>query len=334
MKTKFTPEELIRFINRGYWFSCALSTALDLNLFNILSNSSMTIDQLTKRIRVNYRGLTTLLRFLQAMDLVSKKNNMYSITKISKKFFSVQSKFYLGYESKISKNLWKEFESLTLKVSKGNKINDSRKYFTSLNHSEQKGFLETMHSQGLKSSKIIEKKINLKNKKMLLDVGCGLGTYSVPLLIKQDKLKAVLIDSISVIRYAKKFLIKEKFYKRINFFGIDFFKEIPNFDYDIVLLSKILHDWDDNKCIKLLRNISKVMKLRGTLIIHEEIITNDNSPNFWPAILDLFLFTIMGNAKTRTKKEIEFLLTLTGFKMKKIEKINEYTSIIIATKVK
>lgn len=333
MQIKFNSKDIFRYISTGFWISRAFSTILELGIIDILIKKEHDINDLVKKTKFDKRSLEVLLRFLHIFKLVKIKDSKYHATTLLKKYFLNFKEFKFIDEYKINENLWNRFSLLTNIIKGKIKKSNTEKYFSSLNESEINGFLNTMHQQGIIPSKIICSKAKLKKPKYFLDLGCGLGTYSIPFLQKYPMMNAILVDTSSISKHTEIFMNRYNYGKRVQIISNDFFKMIPNYNYDAILLSKILHDWDDKSCLNLLNKIRSKLNDNGSLIIHEEIILDETNPDFWPVIMDLFLFTVMNSGMTRSKKQISILLKKSGFSISNCFKISNFTSLIIARKL-
>jgi hypothetical protein len=66
----------------------------------------------------------------------------------------------------------------------------------------------------------------------------------------------------------------------------DFFLLVP--EADLYILKHVLHDWDDERCVRVLANCVKAMRIDGRVVLVEAVISEDGSPGLAP-FLDLFL---------------------------------------------
>jgi len=110
----------------------------------------------------------------------------------------------------------------------------------------------------------------------------------------------------------------------------NFFESLPIYA-DTVLLSRVLHDWDDENAIKILKNIYKSVADGGRLLILE-IIVPENSKIDLGITLNFNLLVTVGG-KERTLKDFESILRKADFKIEDVKKGDNIISIIIAEKI-
>ncbi|WP_321389248.1 methyltransferase [Emcibacter sp.] len=103
-------------------------------------------------------------------------------------------------------------------------------------------------------------------------------------------------------------------HERLSGIGGNFFEEVPA-DGDLYLLKLILHDWNDDQCIEILKNIRTAIRPDGTLCIIEILVPDDFTPHGgWMADLNMMALT---GGRERSRKEYEGLLEKGGFRLTK-----------------
>jgi hypothetical protein len=76
-------------------------------------------------------------------------------------------------------------------------------------------------------------------------------------------------------------------------------------------MSLILHDWDDEPSLRILRNIAKAAAPGTRLVIIETVLPTDDSPHF-SKLTDLIML-VMNSGRERTVAEYDSLLDAAGF---------------------
>ena len=77
----------------------------------------------------------------------------------------------------------------------------------------------------------------------------------------------------------------------------DFFKAVPA-GGDVYVLSHIIHDWDENCCLTILRNIHSAMNANGRLLIVEMVLPEGDAPH--PGkMLDILMLVATGGQDVR-----------------------------------
>lgn len=95
----------------------------------------------------------------------------------------------------------------------------------------------------------------------------------------------------------------------------DFFKAVPA-GGDAYVMKWIIHDWDDEKAIAILKNCRSQMQPNGRLIIVDCVVPENNEPDF-SKTFDLNMLVMTGG-KERTAAEFAQLLDAAGFKLLRV----------------
>ena len=104
----------------------------------------------------------------------------------------------------------------------------------------------------------------------------------------------------------------------------DFFGDWATYA-DVVVMARILHDWDDADALRILVRARDSLTRGGRLHIVEMVLP-DGDPS--GALCDLHLLMVTGG-RERTLAEYEDLLVRSGFKLKETKRLNALSSILI-----
>ncbi|HAT9838986.1 TPA: methyltransferase domain-containing protein, partial [Legionella pneumophila subsp. pneumophila] len=112
--------------------------------------------------------------------------------------------------------------------------------------------------------------INFKKVNKLLDVGGGDGTMACTFVKKYPHLKAAVYNLPMSAEMAKKNIESRKLNHRVHVIEGDFIEEdaFP-LGYDLILFTRVLFDWDDQVCRKLLRMAYQALPKNGLVGICE-----------------------------------------------------------------
>ncbi len=116
---------------------------------------------------------------------------------------------------------------------------------------------------------------------------------------------------------------------RVEFASGDFFQSVP-VGADAYMMKHIIHDWDDERCVTILRNIGSVMRPGGRILTIEMVVTPGNEPGF-AKIQDLEMLIAPGG-KERTANEYRDLLAAAGLRLSRIIPTRSPLSIIESVK--
>lgn len=159
----------------------------------------------------------------------------------------------------------------------------------------------------------------------ITDIGGGFGSLLVEILKASPNMTGVVAELPEVLDYVNQTIKKNGLENRMKAVECDFFDEIPG-SADACILSNIIHDWPDEKCITIMKNCRNVLNRDGKLIILEAVIPPGNLFSI-SKLLDLEVF-LMGGGCERSKNEFENLMEQSGFRLSRITDTKENISII------
>jgi hypothetical protein len=128
-------------------------------------------------------------------------------------------------------------------------------------------------------------------------------------------LAGVVFDAPSVVEKSQQFLDEAGVGGRCAAVGGDFFEAVPE-GGDVYTMRWIIHDWDDERSLKILKNIRRVLPENGKLLLVEAIVPPGGQPHF-SKFVDLIMLTMTGG-RERTEHEYEALLAKAGFKLSRV----------------
>ena len=146
----------------------------------------------------------------------------------------------------------------------------------------------------------------------VVDVGGGYGMLLAAILRDNPGAGGILFDVPHVIDAAQGFLSTTGVADRCTSVAGDFFAAVPA-GGDAYVLSQILHDWEDEQCLTILRHIRQVTPAHGKLLVVELVIPPGNEP-FFGKWLDLHMLAIPGG-RERTEAEYRTLFRDAGFEL-------------------
>jgi SAM-dependent methyltransferase len=126
----------------------------------------------------------------------------------------------------------------------------------------------------------------------LLDVGGGTGLYSIALLQRYPQLHATVLDRPEVLKITAEFAATHGVSDRMELVPGDMFaSDLPK-SCDAVLLSNILHDWDEPQCAELIQRCAAALAPDGQFLIHDVFLNDDLAGPLPIALYSAALFTL------------------------------------------
>jgi len=148
----------------------------------------------------------------------------------------------------------------------------------------------------------------------LADIAGGHGFLLSQVLKANPEMRGILFDMEPVIAGADPLLERESVADRVQKVSGDFFTEVPAADGYI--MKHIIHDWEDEKAIQILKSIHSAMNDGGRVLLVEGVIPSGNEPHM-SKVIDLEMLTSTGGLE-RTADEYARLFDAAGFRVSRI----------------
>jgi hypothetical protein len=146
----------------------------------------------------------------------------------------------------------------------------------------------------------------------IVDIGGGQGKLLETILQVNPDIRGTVFDTVSTIQRAKQQFGNNAWGRRCSYVTGDFFTSVPQ-GADAYLLCGVIHDWDDDRAVTILRNCREAMSRSGRVLLVDMIVPDGTSASF-SKLLDLNML-VMNGGRERTIAEFRDLLNASGYKL-------------------
>ncbi|MFG2719005.1 methyltransferase [Streptomyces sp. NPDC048416] len=162
----------------------------------------------------------------------------------------------------------------------------------------------------------------------VVDVGGGRGGLLHAVLRRERALHGVLFDRPDTV--SDHVLDTEEVRGRWSVRGGDFFSSVPS-GGDLYLLKRILHDWSDEECVRILGAVREAATPGTRLLVIDSVLPDNGDPH--PAVeLDIVMMMLV-TGRERTAREFEDLFSRSGFRLNRVLPTPSLPSILEAEAV-
>jgi SAM-dependent methyltransferase len=162
---------------------------------------------------------------------------------------------------------------------------------------------------------------------LIVDVGGGNGEALRRILARFAKARGVVFDREDVVGAIAE---EGRMEGRITVEGGSFFDRVPA-GADVYLLMRVLHNWSDADCARILGNCRTAIASNGRLLVCEQILEPDPSRgDAFLYLIDAQMMTMFGTARERTEAEYSALLAASGFAFRRTIPTASHVSIVEA----
>ncbi|XP_053482743.1 probable bifunctional dTTP/UTP pyrophosphatase/methyltransferase protein [Ictalurus furcatus] len=318
--TEGFPHSIVELLD-GFKASKTLFTASKLGVFDVLSDSGLTVEEVANRIDASLLGTERLLDAAVSLGLLHKlkceNEPVYRNTEQARHFLVSDSPLSLhAYILHCNDMIWPLFTHLESAVREGtnqhertlgkkpeNVIQD----VNSKKDDVMRHFMNAMHSIANVTGKDVATAFNLSRFRTACDVGGCTGAMAYEFTKAHPELSVIVFDLPAVIEMRRHFQSKDQD-SRVSFVAGDFFKDdLPK--ADLYILARILHDWSDEKVHELLSKLSETCT-PGCGLLLSEILLDEERTRPSRALLQALSMT---EGRQRSATEYSNLMKKHGF---------------------
>jgi len=329
------PAQQVLQVATGYIASSALYVALELGVPDHLKGGAMTAAELAAATGANEGALHRILRLLSSLGLFDQTGpRTYALTPASSLlckgvpgsmrdmafFLPDPTHFRIYADLKESARTGRPAAETTL----GKPI---FQYFA-----EHPEYSEVFNgAMTALSAPVVNAAIeayDFSRFGLIVDVAGGHGEVLMSILKACPGTRGVLADLGHVIEGARPRIESAGLADRCEAVECDFFESVPA-GGDAYVMKHIIHDWDDERALRILENIHKAMgEKRGTVVLLESVIQDGPAPDFGKFI-DIEMLAVPGGLE-RTADEFRAIFDRAGFELKRIVATKSPLSVVEA----
>jgi SAM-dependent methyltransferase len=321
---KPTPERIFNTL-AGFQISQALKAAIQLDIFTKIGEGTNEVSTLAKSIGASERGTRILCDYMTVHGFLTKENGRYGLTQESGLFLNKKSPAYFGSVANfiVSEAHAASFGALAEAVRKGGcalAMGDNTK---------------PKDEFWVPTAEFVAVLIGAAEGKpcKVLDIAAGHGMYGITVARRNPKAEIVALDWPAVLQVAqenaKKFAVSDRHSVRPgSAFETDF-----GDGYDYVLLTNILHHFDEPTCEKLLRRVHAALKPGGKAIIVEFVPNEDRVSPPMAAGFSLVMLANTDAGDAYTFSQYERMTRNTGYARASLHPVPEMPQqVVVAEK--
>ena len=147
----------------------------------------------------------------------------------------------------------------------------------------------------------------------IIDIAGGYGSTLCAILTEHPHLHGTLFDLPHVVAKAEAFVASKGLRARCSMVAGSFLESVPS-GADAYFMKHIIHDWDDERCLQLLRNCHKAMPAHAKLLVCEKVLPDGNDAPY-TRILDMVMLLNTPGGRERTESEYRTLFHKAGFRL-------------------
>ena len=325
-------------VGLGFWASKTLLSAIEMEVFTELAKHQEDLNVLQARLGLHPRSARDFLDALVALGFLQRVDGRYSNTTSTDLFLDKRKPSYIGGVLEMAnRRLYPFWSNLTEALRTGQPQNESKDgstgTFTALyaDPARLKGFLRAMTGISRGANLAIANKFPWKDYKSAVDVGTAQGDLIAQVALAHPHIAGFGFDLPEVGPTFQDYIEENGLASRVQFCPGNFFEQgFPR--AEVVLMGHILHDWNLDEKLALIRKAYEALPERGALIVYDSLIDDDRSKNALGLLMSLNMLIETSGGFDYTGADCMGWMREAGFRETRVEHLVGPDSMAIGIK--
>jgi hypothetical protein len=318
--------EALRHLLGSFRISQALYVAAKLGVPDLLATGAKSADDLARATGTHSPSLRRVLRLLAAIGILSEREvGVFALTPLGEEFRAGARGNLRTIAISEGEMNYGAFGAMLHTVKTGESGYEhvhGRPVFQHLmaNPERAQQFQDTMTAGATLIAESVVDAYDFSQFETLVDVGGGHGVLLATVLRANSSARGILFDRSYVVAGARELLERAGVLDRCEIRNGEFFKSVPS-GGDAYLMSRVIHDWGDERATTILQNCRAAMQKRGKVLVIDRLVEVGGEPNDPQTLMTLFsdltMLALGGGmeAKERTLEEFRALFGASGFEL-------------------
>jgi 2-polyprenyl-3-methyl-5-hydroxy-6-metoxy-1,4-benzoquinol methylase len=293
-------------VGMGFWPSKTLLSAVELRLFTVLAEGPMTGERIADRLGLHPRPIYDFLDGLVALRFLERDGDgpsgRYRNTRDTAEFLDANKPTYIGgLLEMLNTRLYGFWGDLTEALQTGKPQNELKhgghalfeELYSDPARLEQ--FMHAMAGISLDSSRALAERFDFSNYRTVCDVGGATGQLSMIIAERHPHLSCTSFDLPVVVPIAEKAIAAAGLSDRVKAAAGDFFVD-PLPSADVITMARVLHDWNLDQKMRLIRAAYDALPDGGALITVESLIDDARREHVAGLMMSLNMLIEIGDA--------------------------------------
>ncbi|MEU9419258.1 methyltransferase [Streptomyces sp. NPDC048272] len=320
--------------------SRALVVVAQLGIPDLLADEPLALPTLAERTGTDAATLARLLRSLSVFGLFEESTEqVYSLTPLGEALTSAHPASALPSAKLVAGDFGSAWADLLTTVRTGQspfERSHGTDLFTHMERDEElRGTFDNSQGCGLTLElDEILREVDFSPYSTVVDVGGSDGTFLRRVLEATPGINGIVFDLPSSTSRLLKQSAPDPLSGRYSVITGDFFEKVPE-GGDLYLLSHILHDWDDDKAVEILKTCRAAMSDTASLMVVDLVAADRGQHDerlHTAALMDLYMLSLFGGTggQERTAAQVEVLLEKAGFRLTQVDALPSGMNVIHA----
>lgn len=298
----------------AYWRSCALFSALELSVFDVLAEGPLTLATLAARVGVPERSLKMLADALVALGLLVRDGDGLANGGLARTYLRSDAPESLRETVLFNARSYAAWGKLTDAIRRGAPVVSPTAVLGD-DPKATRNFVLAMHARAQGVARCLVDLLDLSGRRRLLDLGGGSAAYAALLAAKYPGLDVTVVDLPGVLAVAEELLRDAPGRERIHLRPGDISKDGFGDSYDAALVSGVLHRTEGEGTAALLRKVADALAPGGLLAISDIFVGGDRRGPVLPELFSLHMLLTSDQGHSLPLDHVQAVLADIGLRV-------------------
>ena len=300
---------------QAYWESAALMAAVELEVFTAIAHGQDTIPAVARTVGISERNAERLLTVLVAMTLLTRDEHngeaRFANAADVERFLVKDGERYAGPWILFTKPRWAAFGELSRRLR--NPEENRLGAYVNFTVEDARRYHAATYSIGMGAARLFSRSVDLKGRKLLLDLGGGSGAYSIVATQAFPGLKAIVLDLPPVTVVADEYIAANNAADRVATMPGDFTRtEFPG-GVDVVVMASNLPQYEPDLIRLVVGKAFAALVPGGEMHLIGETLHDDRRGPLSAALWGLNEAIQHSTGRAHTEAEVKEYLQGAGF---------------------
>jgi SAM-dependent methyltransferase len=309
----------------GHYVSRALDLVARLGIADLLASGPLSAGELAAKTDTDAAALRRVLCLLASVDVFTETDDgAFALTEVGTQLRSdvpgssrAQMQLFAGVGIQ---DAWRELEYCVRTGQPAfRKDSPDADAFSGMDAEATRVFDEAMATFAPATSAAMAAAYDFSQFGTVMDVGGGNGAILLGLLGANPAVHGIVFEREGAAARAQEKIASEGLEARCTAVAGDFFDAVPG-DADALILKHVIHDWEDEKAIRILSNCRRSMKPGATVLIAEGVYPAriDGSLESRGATANDVNMLVVSGGRQRSEAEFRALYEASGFELTRV----------------
>ncbi|MGA5822015.1 methyltransferase [Kitasatospora sp. NPDC094028] len=307
-------------LTSAFWQFKTLAAAVEVGLFTELADGrALTQEELASRLDIRERPADMFLAALTSLGLLTKDDGRFHNSPLAEEFLvEGRPRYFGGLVSYCDQREYPAWHRIVEALRTDKPLTwdpDTREsLFGSDDPVMTKLFWEAMHSLSMSTARALGEAYDFSTHRRLLDVGGGSGAFPIVLCQRYPQLAATVVELDHVCAVVEQKARNAGVGQAVRAEAGDFLSDaaLPT-GHDVILLSNVLHDWNETTGRKLIGKCYDALEDGGAIILCELMLDPDHTGPAPAALMGLNMIVSTEGGQSYSAPELTRWLTDAGF---------------------